>query len=57
MTEIGVAENGLMEGIVVRAHGKWFTVEVPGQGVSPGKALTKPAWVGSVTVCHRAQHR
>jgi ribosome biogenesis GTPase len=29
MTETGASENELMEGIVVRAHGKWFTVEVP----------------------------
>ena len=33
MTEPSVTTGGLMEGVVVRAHGKWFTVEVAGSDI------------------------
>jgi ribosome biogenesis GTPase len=32
MTAPGSGQNELMDGVVVRAHGKWFTVEVPETG-------------------------
>lgn len=33
MTEAVTPEPAFMEGVVVRAHGKWFTVDVPGSNV------------------------
>lgn len=56
MTEPSVTTDGLMEGIVVRAHGKWFTVEVPGSDIvwlatpkgtlKRGRQLSDPVVVG-----------
>jgi ribosome biogenesis GTPase len=56
MTNPSDANNGLMEGIVVRAHGKWFTVEVPGSDtiwlatpkgtLKRGRQLSDPVVVG-----------
>lgn len=56
MTNPSDANNGLMEGIVVRAHGKWFTVEVSGSDtiwlatpkgtLKRGRQLSDPVVVG-----------
>jgi ribosome biogenesis GTPase len=56
MTDTGATETGLMEGTVVRAHGKWFTVEVPGSDIvwlatpkgtiKRGRQLSDPVVVG-----------
>lgn len=56
MTEPSQPNDTLMEGIVVRAHGKWFTVEVPGSDIiwlatpkgtlKRGRQLSDPVVVG-----------
>jgi ribosome biogenesis GTPase len=56
MTNSNVSNGGFMEGIVVRAHGKWFTVEVPGSDtiwlatpkgtLKRGRQLSDPVVVG-----------
>ena len=56
MTDPEWMENRLMEGVVVRAHGKWFTVEVPGSEtvwlatpkgtIKRGRQLSDPVVVG-----------
>lgn len=56
MTEPSEPNDTLMDGIVVRAHGKWFTVEVPGSDtiwlatpkgtLKRGRQLSDPVVVG-----------
>lgn len=56
MTDSSEGNDSLMEGIVVRAHGKWFTVEVPGSDtvwlatpkgtLKRGRQLSDPVVVG-----------
>lgn len=56
MTESSTGTDGPMDGVVVRAHGKWFTVEVPETGavwlatpkgtLKRGRQLSDPVVVG-----------
>ncbi len=60
MTDSSESNEGVMEGIVVRAHGKWFTVEVPGSDtiwlatpkgtLKRGRQLSDPVVVGDRVV-------
>ncbi len=56
MTDVNQSQRELMDGVVVRAHGKWFTVEVPESGtvwlatpkgtLKRGRQLSDPVVVG-----------